>query len=104
MTSTVSRKKIRRKWRDDQMAQVAAARESAEAAVKEAKARDRRGGGSGESRPGGEQSIPGGSDHRGHSAQETRLKYLPGIRLFTLLFAATFAPAQEPRGEHRQGA
>lgn len=29
---------IRRKWRDDQIAQVAAARESAEAAVKEAKA------------------------------------------------------------------
>jgi F-type H+-transporting ATPase subunit b len=29
---------IRRKWRDDQVAQVAAARESAEAAVKEAKA------------------------------------------------------------------
>jgi F0F1-type ATP synthase membrane subunit b/b' len=28
------------------------------------------------------------------------LKYFPGILLFTLLFAATFAPAQEPRGEH----
>ena len=92
---------VRLKWRDDQTAQIAAARQRTEALVKEAKATVAAEAERGQGRSGREQPGSRRSDNAGHSAKENRLKYVVGIALIATSLAFSQAHEPSPRSAGR---